>query len=102
MIIGGLAAVVALWVIGPESTFAWLALAIVAGSAGISVFRSKQDRLLAVVKAKEVADLRAHLKDVDRQMQELEDALTDDVDVKARQLVVAARAVAERSIRPTS
>ncbi len=102
LIIGGLAAVVALWVIEPKDTFAWLAIAIVAGSAGISVFRSMQDRLLAVLKAKEVVDLKTDLQDMDRQMQKIEDALTANDAVKARQFTVAARAVAERRIRPIS
>lgn len=100
LVIGGLAAVVALWVIKPEDTFAWLAIAIVAGSAGISVFRSMQDRLLAVIKAKEAVELKADLRDMDRQMQKVEDALTANDASEARRLTAAARAAVGRRVRP--
>jgi hypothetical protein len=59
IIIGGLAALAALLVLQPDSTFALLATAVVAGSAGTSVFRSLQDRVLALMAQKDAADTRA-------------------------------------------
>jgi hypothetical protein len=62
MIIGALAAVVGLWIIKPSTTFSWLAIAVVSGSAGTSVFRSMQDRLLAAIAQKDVTDLKRSLQ----------------------------------------
>jgi hypothetical protein len=62
MIIGALAAVVGLWIFNPNTTFSWLAIAVVSGSAGTSVFRSMQDRLLAAMAQKDVTDLKRSLK----------------------------------------
>jgi hypothetical protein len=59
VIIGAFAAVASLVVIDPESLIKLLATAIIAGSAGTSIFRSLQDRLLAAMAEKESADLRA-------------------------------------------
>jgi len=58
MIIGALAALVGLWVFSPNSTVSWLAVAVVSGSAGASIFNSMQDRLLAVMAQKDVTELR--------------------------------------------
>jgi len=73
LIIGALAGVAALLVLKPDNTFGLLASAIVAGSAGISVFRSLQDRMLATLSAKETADTKVKLTDqsakVDEAMQ---------------------------------
>jgi hypothetical protein len=62
MIIGALAAVVGLWVFNPDNTFTWLAIAIVSGSAGTSIFRSMQDRLLAAMAQKDVTDLKRSIQ----------------------------------------
>ncbi|MBX3015360.1 MAG: hypothetical protein KF832_27820 [Caldilineaceae bacterium] len=59
VLIGAFAAVAALVVVNPESLIKLLATAIIAGSAGTSIFRSLQDRLLAAVAQKESANLRA-------------------------------------------
>lgn len=59
IIIGALAAVAALLVLSPSTTFGLLATALVAGSAGTSIFRSLQDRLLASIAQKEAADTKA-------------------------------------------
>ena len=59
IIIGGLAGVIAFLVISPESGFQLLATALVAGSAGTSIFRSMQDRLMATVAQRDAANTRA-------------------------------------------
>ncbi|MCE7987564.1 MAG: hypothetical protein DYG89_40895 [Caldilinea sp. CFX5] len=59
VLIGAFAAVAALVVVNPESVVKLLATAIIAGSAGTSIFRSLQDRLLAALAQKETANLRA-------------------------------------------
>jgi len=73
VIIGALAGVAALLILKPDTTSELLASAIVAGSAGISIFRSLQDRMLATLSAKETADTKAKLTDqsakVDEAMQ---------------------------------
>lgn len=60
--IGGFAAVAAIWVLAPVTAFSALATAIVAGSAGTSIFRSVQDRLLSALAQKELADTKAKAK----------------------------------------
>lgn len=59
VLIGAFAAVASLVVVNPESLVELLATAIIAGSAGTSIFRSLQDRLLAALAQKETANLRA-------------------------------------------
>lgn len=59
VVIGAIAAIAALVVVNPESLVKLLATAIIAGSAGTSIFRSLQDRLLAALAQKESANLRA-------------------------------------------
>jgi hypothetical protein len=49
IIIGGLAAIVALMVLNPTSLVRLIATSVAAGSAGVAVFRSIQDRLLAAI-----------------------------------------------------
>ncbi|MHB8069664.1 MAG: hypothetical protein ACYDIC_17360 [Desulfobaccales bacterium] len=56
IIIGGAAALAALLVLTPVSTTNLLAISLVAGSAGTSVFRSMQDRLLTALAQKDAAD----------------------------------------------
>lgn len=58
IIIGSFAAVAVLWVLAPPSGFALLAVSLIAGSAGSSIFRSLEDRLLAVVSQKNAAETR--------------------------------------------
>jgi len=62
MIIGALAAVVGLWIFKPSTTFSWFAIAVVSGSAGTSIFRSMQDRLMAAMAQKDVTDLKRSLQ----------------------------------------
>jgi hypothetical protein len=59
IIIGALAAVAAWVVLSPQTAFSLLATAIVAGSAGTSILRSLQDRLLAAIAVKEAAETKA-------------------------------------------
>ena len=58
VVIGALAAVVALLILSPSTTFGLLATAVVAGSAGTSVFRSMQDRLVAAMAQKDTAEAK--------------------------------------------
>jgi hypothetical protein len=72
VIIGGLAAIAAVWILSPETALGLVAGAIVAGSAGTSVFRSLQDRLLATLAQKEAAEVRSTSK---LQLQKVSEAL---------------------------
>lgn len=65
VIIGASAALAALLVIEPENSFKLMASALIAGSAGTAIFRSLQDRLLAALAQKNVADLRAINQELD-------------------------------------
>lgn len=58
VIIGALAAVAALLVLSPPTAFGLLATAVVAGSAGTSVFRSLQDRLTAAMAQRDTAETK--------------------------------------------
>jgi hypothetical protein len=62
IIIGAAAALAALLVLTPATTTTLLATSLVAGSAGTSVFRSIQDRLLAALAQKDAADKGAQLQ----------------------------------------
>lgn len=64
VIIGATAALAALLVLSPTTTITLLATSLVAGSAGTSVFRSIQDRLLAALAQKNAADTQAKLTKV--------------------------------------
>lgn len=59
MIIGGLAAVASLWLLEPENAAKFVAGSLVAGSAGIAVFRSLGDRVVAALAAQTTAQVRA-------------------------------------------
>lgn len=56
VIIGAMAALAAMWVLAPTTTFSLLATAIIAGSAGTALFRSLQDRLLAATALQTAAE----------------------------------------------
>jgi hypothetical protein len=60
MIIGALAAIVVVWPLGvvDEGALAVVSVAILAGAAGIAVFRSLQDRLLAALATRELVKTR--------------------------------------------
>jgi hypothetical protein len=58
VIIGALAAVAVLWVLSPPSGFPLLAVSVIAGSAGTAIFRSMEDRLLAVIAQKETVETK--------------------------------------------
>ncbi len=82
IIIGALAALAALLVLSPTTTFGLLATAVVAGSAGTSIFRSLQDRMLAVMAEKDAADTKdiadkqaAKVAEVGQAFDELKDKL---------------------------
>ncbi len=71
VIIGGLAAVAAVWLLNPGSGLGLVAGAIVVGSAGTSVFRSLQDRLLAALALQEVAGVRATAEQQTKKVEEV-------------------------------
>lgn len=77
IIIGGLAAVAALLVLSPSTTFGLLATAVVAGSAGTSIFRSMQDRLLAAMAQKDAANTKTIADKQDAKVEEARQALAD-------------------------
>ncbi len=77
IIIGALAAVAALLALSPSTTFGLLATAAVAGSAGTSIFRSMQDRLLASMAQKEAADTKAIADIQDAMVGEAAEAFED-------------------------
>ncbi len=92
LIIGALAAVAAMLVFSPSTTFTMIATALVAGSAGTSVFRSVQDRLLAVVAQKDAADSKAQAS---AQAAKVEEISTELAAVKEK--VVKTRAPVDAS-----
>lgn len=77
VIIGALAAVAALLVVSPATTFELLATAVVAGSAGTAVFRSIQDRLLAAMAQKDATDARAGADKLAAKVDEAREAVAD-------------------------
>jgi len=72
LIIGALAAVAVQLVFTPETWITLVATSVVAGSAGISVFQSLQNRLLTSIAETKVTTLRAQIEEskveVDRQI----------------------------------
>jgi hypothetical protein len=72
VIVGALAAVAALFVLSPSTTFGLLATAVIAGSAGTSVFSSMRDRLDAALAQNDAANTRAA---ADRQNAKVDEAL---------------------------
>ncbi len=74
IIIGALAALAALLVLQPEGTFRLLATAVIAGSAGTSVFRSMQDRLSAAMAQKDVAQTKAKVENLGAKVNETMEA----------------------------
>ncbi len=81
VIIGALAAVAALFVLSPQTTFSLLATSLVAGSAGTSVFRSLQDRLSAAIAQKTAADTKAK---ADTQAAKTDEAVKAFADLKKK------------------
>jgi uncharacterized membrane protein YeaQ/YmgE (transglycosylase-associated protein family) len=81
IIIGALAAVAALLVLAPRTTFGLLATAVVAGSAGTAIFRSLQERLTAAMAQKDAADTRAA---AGQQSAKVDEALGAFTDLKKR------------------
>jgi len=101
VLIGAGAAVAALWLIEPESATALIAGSLIAGTAGIAVFRSLQDRLLAVMAAQQTAEakqktvvLASKVLEIDQEFQKLAGG--------DRGADVATRGGAEVSFSPSS
>ena len=74
VLIGAFAAIAALLVIDPETILKLIASALIAGSAGTSIFRSLQDRMLAALAQKDVAELRAVNQKLDEVVDETREA----------------------------
>jgi hypothetical protein len=85
VIIGALAAVAALLVFTPATTFGLLSTAVVAGSAGTSIFRSMQDRVSVAIAQQDAANARTI---AEKQSTKVDDALGAFADLK-RKLVEA-------------
>lgn len=81
VIIGALAAVAALFVLSPSTTFGLLATAVIAGSAGTSVFSSMKDRLNAALAQNDADNTRTT---ADRQNAKVDEALEAFADLKNR------------------
>jgi len=77
VIVGACAALAALLVIEPENSFKLMASALIAGSAGTAIFRSLQDRLLAALAQKDVADLRTINQELDSIVEETRGAFNE-------------------------
>jgi hypothetical protein len=69
VIIGALAAVAALLVLSPDRPFTLLATSVVAGSAGIAVFRSVQDRVMSALAQQQAAEARAAAVEADSRIE---------------------------------
>lgn len=83
LIIGGLAAVAALLVLVPSTTFALLATAVIAGSAGSSIFSSMQDRLTAALAQGSANNIRIT---ADKQNAKVSEALEAFTDLKKKMI----------------
>ena len=62
IIIGALAAIAAVMVMAPATTFSMIAISVVAGSAGTSIFRSVQDRILAGIAQQQADKMKSKAK----------------------------------------
>lgn len=92
MTIGALAAVVGLWIFNPSTTFSWLAIAVVSGSAGTSIFRSMQDRLLAAMAQKDVTDLKRSIQLQASKLDELKQSLEGQPNIPPRAFEILSEA----------
>jgi len=77
VLIGAFAAIAALLVIDPETILRLIASALIAGSAGTAIFRSLQDRMLAALAQKDVAELRTINQKLDVVVDETREAFDD-------------------------
>ncbi len=77
VLIGAFAAVAALLVIDPETILTLISSTLIAGSAGTSIFRSLQDRMLAALAQKDVVELRAVNQKLDAVVDETRAAFND-------------------------
>ncbi len=76
IVIGATAAVAALLVLSPSTAFGLVATALVAGSEGTSIFRSMQDRFLAVVAKKDAIETKNVSRGQDAKIKEAWAAMT--------------------------
>lgn len=77
VIIGAMAAVAALLFLTPESSFELLATAIVAGSAGSSIFSSMQHRLSATIAQRDVTILKSIVAEQRAKVDEAKESIND-------------------------
>jgi hypothetical protein len=77
IIIGALAAVAAWFVITPSNTFQLVAMAVIAGSAGTSIFRSMQDRMIATLAQKDAANVKEKAKKQSAKVKEAREGFAD-------------------------
>jgi hypothetical protein len=95
VIIGALAAVAALLVLAPSTTFSLLATAVIAGSAGTAIFRSMQDRFTAAMALKDAADTRAV---AEKQNDKVDEAVEAFADLKGKLVKTATSPPGEKSL----
>jgi hypothetical protein len=95
IIIGGLAAVAGVFLLAPSSTFSLLAIGVIAGSAGVSIFRSMQDRLLALIAQNNAAQIQNNAAEQDKKVDEALAAFTGlkGALINASSIPVGARAL---------
>lgn len=74
IIIGGLAAVLGVFLLAPSDSLAFIAIALVSGSAGISVFRNFQNRLAASLAINEKQRTLDNLRKANDKLEELSEA----------------------------
>lgn len=72
MFVGGMAALAVLLVISPPERLKFIAVVVIAGSAGASVFDTMRARLTASLAVADAADLRAKGDKIDAKLQELD------------------------------
>lgn len=88
IIVGALAALASLLFLHPSTTFDLLATALVAGSAGTSIFRSIQDRLLASIAQNDAAIAQNDAAEVrvkaDRQNAKVAEAMATLADIRQK------------------
>lgn len=95
MFVGGMAALAVLLVISPPERLKFIAVVVIAGSAGASIFDTMRARLTASLAVADAADLRAKGDKIDAKLQEL-DTLTRKL--KAQAGVVAFEAASDDSL----
>lgn len=97
VIIGAMAAVAALLFLTPESSFELLATAIVAGSAGSSIFSSMQHRLSATIAQRDVTILKSIVAEQSAKVDEAKESISD-LKINLEEILKTDREVPKRAL----